>query len=286
VVDLDDSDHASHALLPALARRPEVLGDDPEVGRLRGIYRRSWVHNAILRNRTQPVLRLMVDAGLPMALLGASAMPRFLGDDAGICPIEAVDLLTRPGDAGRATRMLVTGGCSNVEPGEFVLRGGGDARIRLHTRVVATSIGRHADDALWATVTRGPDGMYEVDAAHLLLHLLTSQAAEGIAWVADAHHLSLAVHSPTGLVSIARAHHVVRRCVERLDVVAQVTGTATHIEALRGRGPRILERLGRKSSASRARRGAALVAAHAAGGGGLARGLASAVGERYAGQPR
>jgi hypothetical protein len=284
VVDLDRVDDASVRVLPLVARRPEVLGDDPDGGRLRGLYRRAWVENTLLLDHVRPVLDEIVAEGIGAAFLGPAAMARFHDGDVGVRPMDAVDLLVRPVDAPGATRLLTAAGWSPSGGTDGIFHNDAGGAVRLHARSIRTSIGRGADAGLWVAATRRPEGIHHLDAADLLVHALADEEPDGIAWMVDVHHLCLAVSSPERVASLAQAHHVLGVCVARLEAVARATGAAAskrHLAALRRRPPGLGGRIRQlPAGGSRVARAAALLAAHSAGTTGLTGGLASLVSER------
>ena len=231
-VDFNAVDAASQRLLPLLARRPDVLGADPVRGRVRGIYRRTWVENGLLWERARPALAGLRDAGLPVVLTGAAALPPWFDGDEGARPMTAVDVVT----GASATHVLHDLGLPRGPDG---LHGGA---IRVHGERPSRS---HPADLLLDLIGDGPD----------------------LGWVVDAHWI-LPATDPGVLADAARRRGVLASLRQALETVADITGAASTEEALnavRGRRRQLGETVRDALPAGRAARAAALVVA----GGGL-----------------
>src|ERR1700761_491560 len=65
-VDLDDLDPASFRIMSLAYRRMIDLGiDDPDAGRIKGIYRYHWTRNQIAWRGKGRVLRELAELGIP-----------------------------------------------------------------------------------------------------------------------------------------------------------------------------------------------------------------------------
>ncbi len=91
-----------------LAGRPGF--DDADLDRIRGLYRKTWAKNQLLRAAAAELLGLLESAGVEAILFGGTALSTLNYEDPGVRPIGAVDLLVRPADAGRAETMLAPAG--------------------------------------------------------------------------------------------------------------------------------------------------------------------------------
>jgi Uncharacterised nucleotidyltransferase len=82
LVDFDTTDGPTYRLLPLIYRNLEArLGADPVVGRMRGIYRRTWVLNAIQLEEGERAIAALSDSEIPtMVLKGAAMVARWTGD--------------------------------------------------------------------------------------------------------------------------------------------------------------------------------------------------------------
>src|SRR3954447_2727542 len=110
-VDFDDVDHGSTRLLPLVYRRlgPDAFDADV-VGRLKGLYRRSWSRNQLLFKRAAEAIELLGAAGIEtLVTKGASLALLFYGD-VGVRPMDDVDVLVALDRATHAIKALSAAG--------------------------------------------------------------------------------------------------------------------------------------------------------------------------------
>lgn len=95
--DIDNLDDASNRLLPLLFRQAEAARvQDPEMARLRGIYRYHWCRNQLLLGELRSVLAALHAASVEVLLLkGAALIDRYYKDP-GLRPMSDLDLMVRP----------------------------------------------------------------------------------------------------------------------------------------------------------------------------------------------
>jgi hypothetical protein len=90
-VVFDDVDWPSARLLPIVALRPEILDtDDPLQGRIRGLYRKSWVSNERLMTSTVPARTALVSAGVQIMHVEALTFANLITDH-GTRPLYDID---------------------------------------------------------------------------------------------------------------------------------------------------------------------------------------------------
>lgn len=90
-VNFDDIDWPSARLLPMLALRPAVVeSDDPFQGRIRGLYRKSWVGNEQLMASTVSARAALVAAGVPIVHVEALTFANLITDH-GTRPLYDID---------------------------------------------------------------------------------------------------------------------------------------------------------------------------------------------------
>jgi Uncharacterised nucleotidyltransferase len=112
-VDFDDVDHGSTRLLPLVYRRlgPDAF-DAEVVGRLKGLYRRSWSRNQLLFKRAAEAIELLGAVGIEtLVTKGASLALLFYGD-VGVRPMDDVDVLVPIERTGEAISALAAAGWS------------------------------------------------------------------------------------------------------------------------------------------------------------------------------
>jgi Uncharacterised nucleotidyltransferase len=198
---LDRLTEGSFRLLPLLYRNLLAHGiADPDLARLKGIYRQSWYLNQRLFHCGGQALRLLAEAGLETMVLKGAALSVAHYADTGARAMTDFDVLVRTRDGGRALEVLEGAGWERVvriAPARL-LRGrhssplampGGEEEVDLHWRALAPAA---RDDDFWAaavplevagvkTRTLAPADQL----LHVLVHGLASDPAP-VRWVADA----------------------------------------------------------------------------------------------------
>lgn len=112
-LDLQTAEDSVFATLPLVYRRLEASGiDDPDLARLKGIYRSSWARNTLLVERLRATAEAFREAGVPMLLVGSIGAALRYYETLGLRPTGYVELLVREDDAARAVRALGTAGWS------------------------------------------------------------------------------------------------------------------------------------------------------------------------------
>jgi hypothetical protein len=112
-VDFDDVDHGSTRLLPLVYRRlgPDVF-DIEVVGRLKGLYRRSWSRNQLLFKRAAEAIELLGAAGIETMVTKGASLALLSYGDVGVRPMDDVDVLVPIELTGEAVSVLVDAGWS------------------------------------------------------------------------------------------------------------------------------------------------------------------------------
>jgi hypothetical protein len=109
--DVERLDRASYRLLPLLYRSLSAGGvDDPELPRLKGVYRRFWYTNQLLYRRAAEALGALADAGLETLVLKGAALSALHYRDPGARPMDDVDILVRTPSAAAAIGVLRSAG--------------------------------------------------------------------------------------------------------------------------------------------------------------------------------
>lgn len=289
-VDLDLVGPHSFALLPAAARRVAVVRDDPDLGRLRGVYRRCWVANQLVLEAARPVLASLAAHGVPYAQVGTAGLLVALGD-LGVRPLTLVDLVVPAVSSVRLDVALADGGWTFGADGRVHDERGNRCPVLVSVGLVPGSWARAADD----TVVGPGDPL---PAADLLLHLLAggraamARAAQStpagttsdqVGRAVDAHLLAARLGVPAGLAAAACRHGVLRQCRAEVDLLLGILdgpGLRAVQGALATARPGWVEALRRLSPPGRAGRGLELLASYGAGGSGPLRAVAAAVEDR------
>ena len=199
--ELDDVDFGAQRLLPLVYRHLVELGvDDPDLGRLKGLYRRSWYRNQIVFRWAGEMLETLRAAGLETMLLKGAALSTLYYRDPGVRPMDDVDILVRSEQAEAALDVLEEAGWApvtqvprevflTVRHAEQLSRPDG-AGVDLHWNVLWQP-GR--DDDFWESaveMTIGGEPTRALCPSDQLLHACVHGAAWNplppIRWVADA----------------------------------------------------------------------------------------------------
>ena len=196
---LDDADHASQRLLPLVFWNLRRLGiDDPDVPRLRGTYRRAWYLNQLTFRTAAGVIGRFREAGIETLALKGVALSLLHYRDAGLRPMDDVDLLVRPSQAAEALAILERDGWQPLEkvPSHLEVKHAhpfmddGGRRIDLHWNALWEAA---PDDDLWggcgAAQVQGRPTL-ALDPTDQLLHVCVHgvqwDPTPSIRWVAHA----------------------------------------------------------------------------------------------------
>ena len=164
-VNLDDVELASFRLLPlAYLNLLEHGIEDPDLGRLKGVYRQAWARTQLQQQGLDEALRLLHGAGIETMLLKGSALLHCVYSSPAARTMEDLDVLVAPERARRAIDTLVASGW-DIYPDEVIP----DSRlplmhavhltrqlaewinIDLHRRAIAWRY--HGDDDFWSAST-------------------------------------------------------------------------------------------------------------------------------------
>jgi O-antigen/teichoic acid export membrane protein len=169
--DLDHLEPGSFELLPLAYRNlAAALPDDPEVPRLKGINRRSWVKNNLLLGRTSEIAGTLRAAGIPALFLeGPTHAARFYGDLA-LRPTSSVHVLVPESETAEASALLEHGGWtprpgSGAYPGWRLLFDTGGNICVLRSSLAFDYVRRGdepAEEPLWRAAERHRVGETEV----------------------------------------------------------------------------------------------------------------------------
>lgn len=196
---LDRLDPSTSRLLPIVYRSLEANRvDDPDILRLRGVYRHTWVKNQLLVNRLGDVLESLNREGIPTMVLRGAAVSMAHYRDAGARRLDDVGVLVPPPKAEHALAILRAQGWSplwGLDPGRVlrsrhavVLAGLGGFQISLNSRALAESVG---DEDFWSgavAVTVGRAATLAPGPTEQLLSTCACRVSAGpgaLTWIAD-----------------------------------------------------------------------------------------------------
>ncbi len=210
VQDLDRIDPAAQRLIPLLQHnlaRRGVPADGPDLGRYRGMHRKTWYENTAASAHAARVIAGFAAAGIPTLVLKGTALAVGHYPAGGLRPVGDADLLVPAEHAPAALRLLRDrGGRAHPPRAEADLlafdlpkRHGWELRspegrgVDLHWRLLAVSADAGRDAAFWADAR--PVRIHDVDTLtlsdpHHLLHVCVHGLCLGrepaYHWVADA----------------------------------------------------------------------------------------------------
>jgi len=158
--DIDSLDYGSHRLLPLLYRNLLSHGvSDPDMSRLKGVYRRTWYENQMLFHTIASLLSSFHKAGIETIVLKGAALTLMSYKDFGLRPMNDFDVLVHTEQAMPAIRLLKEHGWRpryfDPDPGYISVaysHGFEDDKGRefdLHWHAIAQCRDARADDDFW-----------------------------------------------------------------------------------------------------------------------------------------
>ncbi|MEW6303751.1 MAG: nucleotidyltransferase family protein [Verrucomicrobiota bacterium] len=202
--DLDHLDAGSNRLLPLLYRNLARLGvPDPEMARLKGIYRYYWSKNHLLFHDAGELAGRLQQRGIPVLLLKGAALVVAHYQDPGVRPMADVDLLVPSAQAQAAADCLRESGWRLKDGVSFeelmrcsyagVFANARGQEIDLHWFALPEGRQPGADAHFWdasAPANLGNAAVRCASPADLLLHVCAHGAywcpVPPVRWVADA----------------------------------------------------------------------------------------------------
>lgn len=207
-VEFDQIDQASMRFMPLLLRRLETLGiSDPNLGRYRGLHRRSWVRSQQLFHLLRSLTAELNHIGIPtLVLKGAAIAARYYGET-GLRPMGDADLLVPRIDAPRTIAWFVQQGWNpeyKQDP-ELLLRyhldhnhafgfqNANGQSVDLHWKLLHLGTSPTLDDRFWRDARSlalpgfTPQTLSTTHHLfHALVHGVPLNSVPGFRWVADA----------------------------------------------------------------------------------------------------
>jgi len=196
-------DPAVMRLLPLLYLRMLQIGlEDPLMGRLKGVYRRTWWDTQALFHGTAPALSALRDAGIDTMLLKGAQMVLCHYRNYGCRPMADLDIAVRFDDVEAAVGALTRAGWTPESPisrhdlafrHASAFRGPDGHQIDLHWHILFTNCSVPADAAFWHNTqpctfreiaTSAPAPMLAL--LHTLAHGMRPNTETPVRWIADA----------------------------------------------------------------------------------------------------
>lgn len=262
-------DAPTQRLVPLIYRNVQALAPaDPMLGRMRGVYRRTWVLNELRFAECARAVAVLNAAGIPSTLLkGAAMIVRWIGDP-GLRWMGDFDVLVERAHARRAIACLVAAGWrpevaradrfaeSDLDEWHAVgFRSRSGQELDLHWRALREGRSHTGDQALWERAEAAQVGGQatrvlapEDHVYHACAHAATWTGDGRIDWAADATIILRAVGSRFDwgrVVALARGDRLevpVGALVTLLHDVLAVPVPAAARRDLRTRRPAIADR--------------------------------------------
>lgn len=200
-----DVDHGSFRLLPLAYHNLSSFdySDDLVAGRLKGIYRQSWIKNQQLFYKTANILTLLNNAGLPTVVLKGIALSELVYKNYGIRPMSDMDILVPFSEARHAIKILEEAGFAiesehllehNLEYGRSIAFTDRDGtEIDLHWYAFVNSLGNVQMNDFWDDVipvevsgVKTHSLTHTDNLLHAIVHGIRKNPEPPIRWVADA----------------------------------------------------------------------------------------------------
>jgi len=106
-INLDHIDYGSHRLLPLLYKTlKDHKVDGPEFGRIKGVYKRTWIRNQLLFRDVMPVIQALYVANIDIMLLKGAALTIQIYNDYGARPMGDIDILVPCTDIKKTIEIL------------------------------------------------------------------------------------------------------------------------------------------------------------------------------------
>jgi hypothetical protein len=208
VTDFDLVDGGSFRLLPLLYRNLRDEGvAHPLMGRLKGIYRRSWYENQMLFHHAAGIVRCLREGDIRVMLLkGVATVLSCYQGEYGIRPMDDCDILIPPGQVGKAFNCLRESGWRPLFRSQRLLtpeivpykhaahfQSPAGCQLDLHWRLFYDCNGLVDDGDFWAHAVpvdfKGVEVSILDPADHLLhvcVHGMRWNPVPSIRWIADA----------------------------------------------------------------------------------------------------
>jgi hypothetical protein len=236
-----DFDAGSRRLLPLVYHRARSLSlNDPTMGRLKGMLRRTWYQNNAAFPDYQAAVARLEGNGIETLLLKGVPLALTCYANPALRPMADIDILVRPAKAEAAMNLLIEAGWRPYQAKwaaqidfrhSMGLENPAGRQIDLHWHVLLEGCNRAADERFWssaAPLVFAGVATRQLDATNMLLHVIIHgirwNRAPAIRWIADAlavlDHAQGRIDWP-GLVAFARAQCLTHRLGLGLEYLAR-----------------------------------------------------------------
>jgi Uncharacterised nucleotidyltransferase len=237
---LDELGHTAFELLPLVWRNLRLVEGDEDLPRLRGVYRRTWVKNNVLAQRTKETGTALRDVGIRALFVEGIVLASRFYEDLALRPTSVIDVLVDRRDRDGAPAALARAGWR--EPPNARTSGDG---VRYFFDVNRNVCAVRTTLALDAKSPRDGDGTHllfrtaqrhdlddvgvgvpaptEVLFAVIVEHARSADVST-LQWIADAKMAMRAEIDWRRLAELAESYGQVLRLRDALEVLARLPG--------------------------------------------------------------
>lgn len=238
---LDELEPGVYELLPLVYRNlAECDLDEPELPRLKGIYRKAWVANALLVERTKETAEALTAVGIPALFIEGVVLASRFYSELGLRPTTVVDVCVSERDEPAALAQLqhagwaASEGAANATPRDRYLSDRNGHFCRLRSRL-SIDCGLHAafesNLPFWESNEWHSMGGVDVcvpGPTETLLAVIVTNARRGVTpavrWLVDAKMVLRAELDWQRLVALANDARQVSRLRDTLRYLATLPG--------------------------------------------------------------
>jgi hypothetical protein len=247
---LDDLEPGSFALLPLIYRNLARSGhDDPELPRLKGIYRRVWATNTLLVERTKESAEVLKTAGISALFVEGVALASRFYEELGLRPSALVDVLVADDDEASALVELARAGWTARDDGAVAVPGihyltdpnRHICRLRSRLAIDCVASGHDPSDAFLGDREAHSLGGADIQVprpAEALFAVIVTNACRGngpaVQWVVDAKMALNADIDWRRLVAIAGESRQILRLRDALEYLTSLPGRKPPAAAITG----------------------------------------------------
>ena len=243
-ISLDELEFGSFELLPLIYKNLSEAGhDDVDLPRLKGVYRRTWVKNNLLMERTKATSEALAHGQTRAEFVEGTVLASRFYDELGLRPTSLLDVLVGARDGPMALAALSRAGWAerrDASPGNEGLRYlfDEDGNVCALRTTLAGDLTRSTADAppgtwLWGTGELHHVGDFDIPVppptetlfAVCVLHARVT-ANRKVQWMVDAKMVLQAEIDWQRLVALAHETGQVSRLRDALDFLAFLPGTS------------------------------------------------------------
>lgn len=205
--DFDDIEYESFRMIGLIYNNLSKAGaQEPNLARMKGIFRRTWYKNQVLLNRLVDVVRLFRENNIDLLVIKGAPISLLYYENSGSRQMYDLDILVHPDDAVRAIRLLESAGWEMLVSPSYDLNSSclsanyathlkddNGIELDLHWFATKSCRFRSADSNFWTRsvpVEMKGEIAKTLDATghllHICVHGVASHNTSALRWVTDA----------------------------------------------------------------------------------------------------